>query len=111
MKEFNDQILKFQITDDELIMKMSIKDLVWLFEESPNNTYDGENIGCKVRTDKVQEFAEFIVRQLMDGAPYEQDDMRWSVPFTQAFNEILEGAEDDICEYFDESREDDEDDD
>lgn len=98
MKEFDQQALKFKITKDKLKMEISLKDLVWLFYNSPSNTYDGENIGAKVKPGKRQEFAEYIVNKLIDDAPYERNCTRWGEPFEDIFNEILEGDED-FCKY------------
>jgi hypothetical protein len=98
VKKFNNQVMKFTITSDKLKMEMSLQDLVWLFHNSPNNTYDGENIGAKVKPGMRQEFAEFIVKFLMDDARNESDNTNWSEPFENAFLEIIEGAED-FCKY------------
>lgn len=93
MKEFNDQILKFKITDNKLKMEIALKDLVWLFHNSPNN-FNGETESGKVMRGKRQEFAEYIVRMLMDDAPNERDCVRWGEPFEDIFEEILSGSED-----------------
>lgn len=102
MKEFNDQLMKFKITNDKLKMEISLKDLVWLFHNSPDNCgEDGDSPFAKVKRGKRQEFAERLVRLLMDDAPSEQDCFRWGMPFEDAFREITEGAED-FCKYEDE---------
>lgn len=103
MKKFNDQVMKFTITNDKLKMEISFKDLVWLFHNSPNNTYDGEGIGAKVRPGMRKEFAEFVVNHLMD-AGCDSDTTNWGEPFENAFIEIIEGAED-FCKYQDEEEE------
>lgn len=77
---------------------MSLKDLVWLFENSPNNTYDGETVAAKVRRGKRQEFAQFIVENLLDESS-NGDDVVWGVPFEEVFTRIIEGAEDEFCKY------------
>lgn len=107
MKEFNQQLLKFKITNDKLKMEISLKDLVWLFENSPENTYDGESVGVKVRRGKRQEFAKFIVDNLMDESSNggNGDDVVWGVPFEEVFMRIFEGAEDEFCKYFSEDDE------
>lgn len=98
MKEFNDQLLKLKITKNKLKMEISLKDLVWLFYNSPANTYDGENIGAKVKPGKRQEFAEYIVNKLMDESPFNENNVRWGQPLEDIFEEILEGDED-FCKY------------
>ena len=63
MKEFNDFLLKFKITNDKLKMEISLKDLVWLFHNSPENIADdGDSPFAKVRRGKRQEFAEYFVK-------------------------------------------------
>jgi len=99
MKKFDKQIMKFTITNDKLKMEISIKDLVWLFHNSPDNMSEsGEGIGVRVRRGKRQEFTEFIVNQLTDYSD-ENDNINWGVPFESAFTEILEGYEEEICKY------------
>lgn len=98
MKEYSSQALKFTITDDALKMEISLKDLVWLFENSPNNTYDGETVAATVKKDKVQDFAKFIVESLMDETQNDSGDTVWGQPFEEAFEKIFEGYED-FCEY------------
>ena len=97
MKEFNDQLLKFKITNDKLKMEISLKDLVWLFHNSPEN-FDGDKPLAKIKAGKRQEFAEYIVNMLMDDAPNERDCVRWGEPFEDIFMEITESAED-FCKY------------
>jgi len=100
MKKFDQQVMKFSITKDKLKMEMSLKDLVWLFHNSPNNmSDDGEGIGVKVRRGKRQEFAEFIVNFLMDESRNDENNVNWGEPFENAFQEIFEGAEDEFCKY------------
>lgn len=107
LKEYNDFALKFKITKDKLKMEMSLKDLVRLFENDPNNMADdGDSPAAKVKRGKRQEFAEYIVQQLMDDAPYEQDDFVWSMPFSHVFTELLESYEPEILKYQDYDNED-----
>jgi len=69
MKEFNDFLLKFKITNDKLKMEISLKDLVWLFHNSPENIADdGESPFAKVKPGKRQEFAEYFVKILCKNA-------------------------------------------
>jgi len=99
MKEFNDQLLKFKITNDKLKMEISLKDLVWLFHNSPDNcSDDGSNLGAKIMRGKRQEFAEYIVTMLMDESPNNGNNMRWGEPFEDIFMEIFEGDEE-FCKY------------
>ena len=93
MKEFNEQVMKFKITKDKLKMEIALKDLVWLFHNSPENTFDGETIAAKVKRGKKQEFAEFIVNYLMDDESSDSSNTNWGVPFENAFTEAIEGAE------------------
>lgn len=98
MKKFDSQVLKFAITNKKLKMEISLKDLVWLFHNSPNNTYDGESIGCKVKKGKCQEFAFFVVENLMDTSENDDNNTIWGESFEMVFMRIFEGYED-FCKY------------
>ena len=82
-------------------MEMSLKDLVWLFNNSPDNcSEDRTEVGCKVKRGKRQAFAEYIVENLMDESTDggNGDNVIWGVPFEEVFMRIFEGAED-FCKY------------
>lgn len=97
-KVFNEELMKFKITNDKLKMEISLKDLVWLFENSPEN-YEPE---AKIKRGKRKEFAEYVVKMMMDDAPNERDCTRWGEPFEDIFLEISEGYEDEFVKYYDE---------
>ena len=40
MKKYDDQLLKFAITNNKLKMEIKLSDLVWLFRNSPDNVAD-----------------------------------------------------------------------
>ena len=92
MKEFNDQLLKFKVTNDKLKMEISLKDLVFLFENSENNVADIEPI--TIKRGKRQEFAEYFVEHLQDYSVYNDNDTRWGIGFEEVFNDIFESSED-----------------
>ncbi len=100
--------MKFTITKDKLKMEISLKDLVFLFENSPNN-FDsmGEN-PVKIKRGKRQEFAEFMVKTLMDYSHYDENDTRWGRAFEESFSEIFEGYEEgeEFCKYSTDEEED-----
>ena len=55
MKEYNDQLMKFKITNDKLKMEIKLSDLAWLFRNSPDNVADdGEHEFCRVIRGKNQ---------------------------------------------------------
>lgn len=97
-KKFTDQVMKFEITKDKLKMEISLKDLAWLLENSPNN-YDEGNGVIKVKRGKRQEFAKFIVERLMDDSSEDSNNVIWGEPFENIFMEIFEGAEDEFIKY------------
>lgn len=102
MKEFNDQLLKFKITNDKLKMEIKLSDLAWLFRNSPDNVaYDGEHELCRVKRGKNLEFAEKLVRVLMDDSPENENDVRWGHALESAFEEIRESGAD-FLKYYDE---------
>lgn len=98
-KKYTDQVMKFEITKDKLKMEISLKDLAWLLENSPNNCVDGDGGVIKVKRGKRQEFAEYIVKMLMDVGDSDSDNTRWGEPFENIFLEIFEGAEDEFIKY------------
>lgn len=94
MKEFNNYAMKFKITNGKLKMEISLKDLAWLFHNSPENiSEDGETPYAKIKPGKRQEFTERLVKILMDDAEHERDCFKWSEPFENAFLEMIESAE------------------
>lgn len=108
MKEFNDQLMKFKITKDKLKMEISLKDLVFLFENSPNNFDSMGEEPIKIKRGKRQDFAEFIAKTLMDYSRYDENDTRWGRAFEETFSEIFDGYEgaEDFCKYTDYDEED-----
>lgn len=90
MKKYDEQLMKFTITNDKLKMEIPLKELVWLFHNSPNNVSDGEGLAYKIIKNKTQEFAEFIVRNLMDIDGYNDDVVLWGIPFEKVFERIYE---------------------
>lgn len=104
-KKYTDQVMKFEITKDKLKMEISIKDLAWLLENSPNNYgFDGEGI-VRVKRGKRQEFAEYVVNMLMDIDDADSNDTRWGKPFEDIFMEVFEGDEDEFIKYPNEDEE------
>lgn len=99
-KEYNEQLMKFKITNDKLKMEIKLKDLEWLFLNSPENYgYTGEDDKCKVKHGKRQEFAEYIVSMLLDDVSCDSNNCRWLQPLEDIFMEIFEGAEDEFIKY------------
>lgn len=101
MKEFNDFLMKFALDENKLRMEISLDDLVFLFENHSNNMDDyGNYPGYKIKPDMKQEFAEYVIRMLLDDAPNERDTIRIGEPFDDIFEEIMEGCED-FCQCLD----------
>lgn len=92
--ENNEHLMKFKITKDKLKMEIKLSDLIFLFNNSPGN-YDG----ATVKRGKKKEFAEFIVSRLLDDSNDDSNNTVWGEPFEKIFEEILEGAEDEIIDY------------
>ena len=99
-KKFVEQLLEFEITEDKLKMEISLENLEFAFNNAEGNYNDkGERYGAKIKDNKRQEFAEFVVKFLMDDESTDSNNVNWSVPFEKAFDAIFEGAEDDIVDY------------
>ncbi len=102
MNKYDDQLMKFQITNEKLKMEIKLSDLVWLFHNSPNNIADdGESSFCRVKKGMKQKFAEEVVKMLMDESPNDENNMRWGDPSEEIFQEITESAAD-FLKYYDE---------
>jgi len=100
MKEFNDQVMKFKITNDKLKMEIKLSDLAWLLKNSPNNIGDnGDEDYCHVRKGKNKEFAEYVINMLMDESPNDGNNTRWAEPFENIFEEVMESVEDGFIKY------------
>ena len=94
----NDSLLKFSIENDTVTASISIKDLIWLFNECPYN-FDGETKVATVTSGKEPEFVKWIIIKLQDDAPYEADDLVWSQPLTYCFEQLLEDYKPEFLTY------------
>lgn len=94
----NQTLMTFGLTNDKLKMEIDIKDLVNLFNTDPNNAGDGPNGElAKIKRGKGKEFVKLLVEYLAD----EDDDMPyWAGTFQDAFDRIMESAEDDIIKFY-----------
>ena len=60
MKEYNDQLMKFKITNDKLKMEIKLSDLAWLFRNSPENVADdGEHEFCQEIRESAADFLKY----------------------------------------------------
>ena len=87
MYKNNEQVMKISVDDKKLKMEISIKDIAFLFQASPNN-YDES----KVKRGKQKEFAEWIAKKLTEESDQETGDPYWSEPFERLFEIALEGG-------------------
>lgn len=102
MKKYEEQLLKFAITNDKLKMEIKLSDLAWLFRNSPDNVADdGEHEYCRVKRGHNQEFAELVVQLLMAESPENENDMRWGHALEGVFEVIRESGAD-FLKYYDE---------
>lgn len=85
-KNQDGHLMKIIVDDKKLIMEISIKDIAFLFANSPNN-YDES----KVKKGKQKEFAEWIAKNLTDEADTDTCDCYWIQPFERLFERALEG--------------------
>lgn len=89
MKTFDEQLMKFTITNDKLKLEIKLSDLAYLLENSINNNPDKI---VKVKPGHQQQFAEALVRELMDDDP-EGDFVRWGKPLEEIFDRWFCGDE------------------
>ncbi len=87
-KVYNDKGIKCKIEDNVLKIKISLEDLAWIFKQSPCNFYESS-----IKTNKLDEFGEYVGLRLYDEAPDEEDNIMIGMPFQRIFDDILEGAE------------------
>lgn len=99
MLNFENQIMKFYVTENGIEMRISYEDLKFALANNPNNTYDGENIGIEILEGKEIEFGKWLVDYLQDDYGYETSDTNWSRMISNAFQCALEGAEEHIFKY------------
>ncbi len=101
MKKYEEQLVKFTITNDKLKMEIKLSDLAWLFRNSPDNVADdGEHEFCRVKRGENQAFAEEFVQMMMDESPKNENDTRWGHMFEEIFQELRESAAD-FLKYYD----------
>jgi hypothetical protein len=98
MKTWDEHLLRFSLdmVNDKIKMEMSLKDLVWLFENSPNNYIepaDKPYATVKSGNKNLEKFAEWIVEHLLDDSPGERDSFVWSEPFEYVFEQLAESGE------------------
>lgn len=86
-KNKDGHVMKISVDDKKLIMEISIKDIAFLFANSPNN-YDES----KVKRGKQKEFAEWIAKNLTDEADADTGDCYWIQPFERLFECASEGG-------------------
>lgn len=80
-------LMKFRVDGKKLQMEISIKDLKYLFESAPDN-YDES----KIAEGKEKEFAEWIAKMLEEESGQETGEPYWSEPFSELFEQALEGG-------------------
>ncbi len=101
MKKYEEDLMKFAITNNKLKMEIKLSDLAWLFRNSPDNVADdGEHEFCRVKRGRNQEFAEEVVKLLMDESPEDGNDTRWGHALEGIFEEIRESGAD-FLKYYD----------
>lgn len=101
MKKYEEQLMKFTITNDKLKMEIKLSDLTWLFRNSPDNVADdGEHEFCRVKRGENQAFTEEFVQMLMDESPENGNDTRWGHMFEEIFRELRESGAD-FLKYYD----------
>lgn len=93
-KKFDAQLMKFEITNEKLKMEITLDDLELLLKNTPENFRE-----ITVKQDKRQEFAEYIINRLMSESSHNVSNKKWEQIFEDAFENILNGAKYDICDY------------
>lgn len=90
MKKYDNGMLKTELSEDKKVINFSMKvaDLKRLFKNSLENTEQSV-----VKRGREQEFIDFVLNRLSEPSGYNDDTVRWLIPFEEIFMEILEGYE------------------
>lgn len=90
MKKYDNGMLKTELSEDKKVINFSIKvtDLKRLFKNSLENTEQSV-----VKRGREQEFIDFVLNRLSEPSGYNDDTVKWLIPFEEIFLEILEGYE------------------
>ena len=101
-------MIKYELDDEKTTLTIYHEDLAKWFNETPNNyNYNRDHEVAKVTPGKETEFAHYILKKMLDDAPYEADDYVWTEPLTYAFNELLEDYKPELLTYYEDSESDD----
>lgn len=89
-KKYDNGMLKTELSEDGKTINFSLKvsDLKWLFKNSIENPEQNN-----VKRGKEQEFVDFVLDRLSEPSGYNDDTVKWLIPFEEIFLEILEGYE------------------
>ena len=85
-------LLKLKVEDGKVKGEIEIKDLVFLFENYPEN-FDGNKPLAMVKKGKEEAFAKSICEWLLEVSANERDCVRWAEPIEDIFHVFLEGDE------------------
>lgn len=99
--ENSNQLMKFRIENNKLIMEISIDDLVKLVNEDPEN-FDGDKAILKIKEDKKDELAKYIIEHLVDDNRDNENLTNWAIPFQSVFDNLYIDIHKDFCEYLEE---------
>jgi len=86
-KKVGADLMKFEITDTNILMSIELKDLKKLFEGSPL-IYNEEGKSAKIKKDKLYEFGCKFVEYLMDVVDSDADCPRWGNGWDEIFEEM-----------------------
>lgn len=95
-KNQENSVFKVTRTRTALKIEIALKDLEFLFVESPNNGYGDEPI--KVKRGKRAEFADFVIRYITEAEDPDTGEPPLLKMFEEAFITISEGDEA-FCKY------------
>lgn len=89
-KKYDNGMLKTELSEDGKTIRFSLKvsDLKLLFKNSIENPEQSN-----VKRGKEQEFIDFVLSRLSEPSGYNDDTVKWLIPFEEIFLEILEGCE------------------
>lgn len=89
-KKYDNGLLKTELSEDGKTINFSLKvsDLKWLFKNSIENPEQSN-----VKRGKEQEFIDFVLGRLSEPSGYNDETVKWLIPFEEIFLEILDGYE------------------
>lgn len=90
-KTYNTGLLKTELSEDKkkIHFTLSVKDLKWLFNNSPGNVFENT-----IKNKKTEEFVDYVLNRLTEPSIYDDNSVKWLIPFEEIFADINDSDKD-----------------